>query len=110
MKVEIKYHDISTFNGKIHDLTELECSSLHTRDIPVNSIHASIGDALSVYVTELPARIDRQGDVVFLVSDQAAKRHPEPYYLVDPADPGIFGRPLTVWTRPDSLLEEAALR
>lgn len=90
MKITIKYHR----NGDrgIENVTTVEADTIHTREIKIGGV--SFMNGIVMYMSTKPARIDRQGNSVFIIGQKWASRHPEPTQLYD--NTKLFGEPVTV--------------
>jgi len=96
MKTAIAYHPTP---GEIKAITTLEANHFTTRDIGIFSVLTGC-DELNIYLNKPPARIDMQADIVIIMGDDFAKRHPEPYRIYN--DIEYFGKPKTVYPNPET--------
>ena len=99
--IKIKYHPPGGFSDSIVTLLETEARVVYTKGVVITSVmnNDPHGITLVLYVDTLPARIDQQGDIIFLVGKSHAKQLSSPYGLL--ANYAFFGEPKTVWENTD---------
>jgi len=95
MKATIAYHPTSSVCEDV--LTEETRHIILKGDIAIESVLSSqvTKDDITVYTNSKPYRIDKQGDILFLVTKEYATEHPSP--LVFCKSFKVFGIPTTIY-------------
>jgi len=93
VNIKISYHP--TYDTTEEILT-VEAQFVHTRGIGICSVLTNgTGNGLIIYTNGKPARIDRQGDTVFLLGRKFAEEYTKPFQLFK--DTESQGTPTTLY-------------
>lgn len=95
MKYHINRHESRT---RITTILELDMADIHIIGYGIHIDNVLISDDIklcSIYPNPLPARIDRQGETIYLLDDEYVKHCPQPKHISN--NYKLFGTPETIW-------------